>query len=74
MGYFRRHKASRHTREECRIQEDAAINRMINTLASWSAEDNTSNRDHLEAALEDWASWRECRARIEGENESGDTR
>jgi len=71
VGYFRRYRAAQHSIEECRREETLAVRKLIKVFASWEFHsDNTSNRDFLDAALEDWACWRECRARLEGENES----
>ena len=67
MGLFRKHKASRHTADSCKQGERDAIRRLIITVGG---DDAVTDHRALESQLTQWAQWRECRARIEGENET----
>lgn len=70
MGIFRTKKASRYTVEECLEEERKSKMRMKKILAIVDRVSCDEMMAVLESELFTWAEWRECRARLEGKNES----
>ena len=68
MGIFRTKKAKDHTVAECRTQEARSKLRMLEIMAGHNPGDATFVA--LDSELHIWAEWRECRARLENENQS----
>lgn len=68
MGIFRTKKAKDHSVSECRREEARSKLRMLEIMASHNPGDATFTA--LDGELHIWAEWRECRARLEGNNES----
>ena len=58
MGFFRKLKAARYSVEECRKNCERILAEML----------GAENVGDLEKMAKDWAIWRECQARKEGEN------
>lgn len=62
MGFFRRHKANRHTLTEAKGMVMAYRHSIINHVVNNAADED------IDQALEAWASWRELQARLENDN------
>ena len=73
MGFFRTKKADRYSVDDCETGEMAALNEMIAWVVKEHQETGRMPRaDALELIefVQAWAEWRECRARLENQNQS----
>ena len=63
MGFFRRIKIKKYSEDEIKKKLEKCLHKVIHHGAIYELEET-------EAAMEEWAVWREALARKQGENQS----